>query len=413
MGDITGTTFSGYEVRDVIGTDLVSTSYRAAAPDEDRTLALRIVAQDLCVVDGPDRDLYRRFRDQAIASLTFEHEFSPTVEEVGEYHGQGYLVTPYVDSVPLSTLVAERAPLPVDVALDLFAEVADVLDAGREAGLTHGAVNPSTIAFAGRGDDGTPTSAHLTGYGIGALLELRLKRDRKQLTVVDDLLYVAPEQLRQQTVTGRTDQYALACALVHVLTGQAPFVRDSIGGLFGAHLFVDPELEPSWAWSQPISRGMAKEPEQRFDRCGDLISAVRDAVASAATRTLVAPAVPGGATTSLEREDPPGAREPAGTGGPQRGEPAGRDRPRGPQPVAVDDGAGGEPAVFAGSAPPESRNGVARNGYGPPDDDVPLLSDVLSQHDNGRGRSGLRSGGALLALLVLAAAAVALALWLL
>lgn len=471
MGDIAGATFAGHEVRDVIGTDLVSTLYRAAAPDEDRTVALRIVAQDLCVVEGPDRKLYRRFREQATASLTFEHPFSPTVEEVGEHHGQGYLVAPFVDAIPLSRLVADHPRLEVDAALDLFEQVADVLDSGQKAGLTHGAVNPSTLAFARPEHGATPEAAYLTGYGVGALLELRLKRDRKQLTVVDDLLYVAPEQLRQQTVTGRTDQYALACALLHVLTGEPPFARDSIGGLFGAHLFVEPELDASWPWADAVRQGMAKEPEERFATCSELIAAVRTGVASAATRALApsparvdereaaptrrsAPPEPVPAAERVPdnerpRPEPPARRrersqpqverepqrEPAEPPVPHR---APRPSQTRPQPVAVDTDADADratdahaeaeadratdtdaeaeadrstgTAVFASSPPAESRNGARPHLSWPGDDDAPLLSEVLSQHD-ARPRYGVRSPVGILLLLLLALGVAAAVVW--
>jgi serine/threonine protein kinase len=411
MGEITGTTFAGYEVRDAVGTDLVSTLYRATDPDEDRTVALRVISQHLCDVDGPDRQLYRRFRAQATASLKFEHAYSPRVEEVGEHHGQGYVVSRFIDAVPLARLVDEYPVLRVDAALALFEQLADVLDSGQREGLTHGAVSPSTVSFARPAEGARPEAAYLSGYGVGALLELRLKRDRKQLTVVDDLLYVAPEQLRQQTITGRTDQYALACALVHVLTGTPPFVRDSIGGLFGAHLFVEPELDASRPWAAAVRKGMAKEPEQRFEQCGDLIAAIKADVRGAVTRA-VRPAtetvvVRDVGDRSQVRDDAPRtmARESAtrSIDEPQPAEPRVRR-------VAVDRGADSDDAVvFATSTPADRRNGTRPRATGL-DDDAPLLSEVLSQHDHRRGRHRLRSGGLLL-LALLGLAVAVMVLW--
>jgi serine/threonine-protein kinase len=426
MGEITGTTFAGYEVHDVVGTDLVSTLYRASDPDSDRAIALRVISEDLCDVEGPDRQLYRRFRAQATASLKFEHQFSPRVEEVGEYDGQGYLVSPYFDTLPLSRMVDEQPVLPVLAALGLFERLADVLDTGEREGLTHGAVNPSTISFARPAGREPSEAAYLTGYGVGALLELRLKRDRKQLTVVDDLLYVAPEQLRQQAITGRTDQYALACALVHVLTGHPPFVRNSIGGLFGAHLFVEPELDSSQPWVAAARKGMAKDAEQRFDECRELIAAIKADVRAAATRTIAPPAetvvmrdVSESATSSREDRtwSRAGEETPRATDAPQ---PLPRRRrvqvdgdadlePPRRRPVAVDRDADDEPIVFAPSTPADWRNGVRSRGVGS-DEDAPLLSDVLGQHRYGRRSRRFRTGGFLL-LALLGLGSVLLVLW--
>ena len=282
MSELTGTTFAGLEVRDAIGRDLVSTVYEAVESDDDRVVALRVVAEDLCAGEGGDRELYERFLRRAGAALTFDHPNAPMIEEVGEHRGRGYLITPHVDTVPFDDYIAQHGPLEVEPAMALFTQVADVLDAGHRAGLTHGALNPTTLRIATL-VDGEPT-VHLTGFGIGALLELRLRRDRKQLRDVDELLYVAPEQLRRQPLTGRTDQYAMACALVHALTGAPPFVRDSVGGLFGAHLFVTPTVAHGHDSEAAILKALAKEPRDRYATCTQLLSDVTRAGQSAANR---------------------------------------------------------------------------------------------------------------------------------
>ena len=317
---------------------------------------------------------------------------------MGEQRGEGYLISDYVDTISLGEWVAAHPPLEVDAARALLGQVAEVLDERERDGQTHGAVNPSTVRFARPTGDAAPDTAYLTGYGVGTLLELRLKRDRKRLKVVDDLLYVAPEQLRQQEITGRTDQYALACALAHVLTGAPPFARDSIGGLFGAHLFVDPEFDPAKPWTPVLLRGMAKDPQQRFDSCGALIAALTDATrrppaAATADRmptATVAGSAPGGGRGRAKRSRTQAA--PAGvTVAKEETEVVGSTSVF-PTPKA--------PAEFNGAtvaAPTES-------------EDVPLLSDVLSQHRNSRRRGLL--GLPLLLLMITALVVAGLAFWL-
>jgi serine/threonine protein kinase len=282
MGELTGKTFAGLNVRDAIRSDLVSTVYTAVDPLDDRQLVLRVVAPDLCATRADDRDLYHRFLRRAAAALTFEHLHAPRIEEVGEHRGRGYLVASSVDTVPLGEFIAARGPLDVDAALDLFAQVADVLDASHHAGLNHGAVNPTTLRIVPTAQ-GVPPQVNLTGFGIGALLELRLRRDRRELRSVDELLYVAPEQLRSQPLTARADQYAMACAFVHAVTGSPPFPRTSVGSLFGAHLFVEPTL-PAPLAGGPIAKALAKEPRDRYATCGQLIADLGRARRSAENR---------------------------------------------------------------------------------------------------------------------------------
>lgn len=467
MDDVAGTTLAGRVVRDVIADDLVSTTYEAAEPDDDRLVALRVVADDLCIADGPGGELYERFHRRAAAALTFEHPNAPAVEEVGDDRGRGYLVTTHVESVSLASWLARRGPVPLDEALPLFGQIADVLDSLHRVGLTHGAVNPVTLRISQDGDRVVP---YLTGYGIGALLELRLRRDRKQLRVVDDLLYVAPEQLRQQSLTGRTDQYAMACAMVHVLTGAPPFARETVGGLFGGHLFVEPDADEEQPWAAATRKGMAKLPRARYATCAQLVDDVAYARRRAAGRRGLAArrAVAGHAVLDATAA-PNGPRSPeAGAGRPTtaaRG-PAARDRAGGDSGRDAPARDGGPGPSTNGAAtpvaptPPADRPGDARHGppapvratagpgdadpggrdksatAGPPArsmpyaagqeegttgpapgdpsrelDDVPLLSEVLRHRPPARQPAGWRPPGVLVMLVLMALAAAAVTVW--
>jgi outer membrane protein assembly factor BamB len=124
--------------------------------------------------------------------------------------------------------------------------------------------------------------ALITGFGTDTLLrqQSRAQRDR---AASPDLLYVAPEQLRGRQIDSRADQYALACALYHGVAGQAPFVRESVAALFGAHLFAQPSLDvpaldDDARLRGAVITGMAKQPIDRYPSCLDLI---RDAGPSA------------------------------------------------------------------------------------------------------------------------------------
>jgi len=91
------------------------------------------------------------------------------------------------------------------------------------------------------------------------------------------VLYVAPEQLRGDPATARSDQYALACAVFHTLAGHPPFERETRSKLYGAHLLTPaPALQPQDSVGAPTTRAallraMSKAPEERYATCGALI----------------------------------------------------------------------------------------------------------------------------------------------
>ncbi|CAN5885359.1 hypothetical protein BH23ACT10_BH23ACT10_27560 [soil metagenome] len=72
--------------------------------------------------------------------------------------------------------------------------------------------------------------ALLTGFGLVHLLSAVAARPA-DCRSLDDFLYVAPELLRGATPTARSDQYSLAAALQHAVTGRPPFVRAHLPAL--------------------------------------------------------------------------------------------------------------------------------------------------------------------------------------
>ena len=96
--------------------------------------------------------------------------------------------------------------------------------------------------------------------------------------------YTAPEQIEGLPVDGRTDQYALACAVFELLTGQAPFHRSESFAAIWAHLHKPPpslterrpELPP--AVNAVMAKALAKAQVDRYPTCWEFADALRDAL---------------------------------------------------------------------------------------------------------------------------------------
>lgn len=87
-------------------------------------------------------------------------------------------------------------------------------------------------------------------------------------------------------MTYRADIYALACVLHECLTGGQPYPADSVSVVITAHL-MSPIPQPSAvrpgirkAFDEVISRGMAKDPKDRYATAGELAVAAHDAPGS-------------------------------------------------------------------------------------------------------------------------------------
>jgi serine/threonine protein kinase len=162
--------------------------------------------------------------------------------------------------------------------------VASALDAAHAARLVHRDVKPGNIlvdVVPGRGEH-----AYLSDFGLSkrAMAVSGLTATGTFLGTPD---YCAPEQIRGLPVDGRADQYSLACMAFALLAGSVPFHRqESMATLF-AHL-NDPvpslaryrgDLPPGT--DAVFARGLAKEPQDRYGRCGEFAAALRNAVVNA------------------------------------------------------------------------------------------------------------------------------------
>src|SRR5205823_5563552 len=111
--------------------------------------------------------------------------------------------------------------------------------------------------------------------------------------LVGTLDYLAPEQIRGESVDARTDGYALACVLYECLAGAPPFHRETEGETLWAHMQeqVVP-LRDHPALTPVLQKGLAKERTERYASCAELIEEARRALglAPSARRSRV-PAV--------------------------------------------------------------------------------------------------------------------------
>ncbi|HSJ47064.1 MAG TPA: serine/threonine-protein kinase [Euzebyales bacterium] len=303
MSPAAGRAFGPYRLLRSIATDAISTTYFATTDDSGSPsragtaqFAVRIAAR---FDDGSAHaaELVQQFLAAAQKAGAVDHPSIVRPRDLGVIDGHPYVATPFIRAVPLGDMVAHGGSINESAALAIFAQLAGGLDAAHRADVVHGALSPRTIWIGPSSGKGLAYVGYLVGFGSSLLLRERLAHEARG-GPIDDLLYVAPEQLRGEPITPASDQYALACALYHTLVGAPPFERDSRSKLYGAHLMATPpplgDIDPSAAasTSAALQRAMSKQPAERFATCGILINAAlpaRDAGAGAAVPVAAGP----------------------------------------------------------------------------------------------------------------------------
>ncbi|WP_369137154.1 serine/threonine-protein kinase [Modestobacter versicolor] len=267
-----GTAFADYEVQAVIGRGGMGVVYQARDVRLDRRVALKLLAPEFTAHEN----FRARFLRESRLAAAVDHPNIIPIYEAGDADGQLFIAMRYVPGVDLRRELDERSRLERAEALALLQQLADALDAAHEAGLVHRDVKPANVLLADRSGHGR-RHAYLTDFGL-----TRRSASISGLTTTGHFLgtldYVAPEQIRGETVDGRADVYSFACLAYATLVGRPPFDQEDDVALMWAHLSLAPpraaELRPELAGAvdDALAAGLAKSAADRPDSCGELVA---------------------------------------------------------------------------------------------------------------------------------------------
>ncbi|KUH81392.1 MULTISPECIES: serine/threonine-protein kinase [unclassified Mycobacterium] len=265
--------FGHYKITGELGRGGMGEVYRAEDTKKRRTVALKILAEQF----WQDERFRTRFQRESHAAAILQEPHVIPIHDWGEINGHPYIDMRLVDGQTLQQLL-RTGPLDPARATFLISGVAAALDAAHAAGLVHRDVKPQNIIVT------LSDFPYLVDFGIAeAKGDSGLTTTGMQIGTFD---YMAPERFRDREVTPAADVYSLACVLYECLTGVAPFPKSSLEQMMSAHL-MSPPPRPSvtnpavpTAFDEVISRGMAKEPDDRYGSCGALGRAAQRAVGS-------------------------------------------------------------------------------------------------------------------------------------
>jgi serine/threonine-protein kinase len=293
-----GTTFAGYRIVRLLGSGGMGEVYLAEHPRLPRRDALKVLPADV----SADAEYRTRFIREADLASNLWHPHIVSVHDRGEFNGQLWISMDYVDGLDAGRLLAERYPagMPVDEVVRIVTAVASALDYAHKRGLLHRDVKPANIMLTHVGE-GDEQRILLADFGVARNIEDISGLTTTNMTV-GTVAYSAPEQLMGEEVDGRADQYALAATAYHLLTGSHLFPHSNPAVVISRHLNSPPpalaDTRFELAALDPImSAALAKDPNDRFQRCADFARALSDRVDFASAPTSSAPTASARMTT--------------------------------------------------------------------------------------------------------------------
>ncbi|WP_140629078.1 protein kinase domain-containing protein [Methylibium rhizosphaerae] len=270
-GGLTVRQVGRYVIQDRLGRGGMATVFKAHDPGIGRDVAIKFLHATLC----EDGEYRARFLREARAAGGLSHPNIVTVHDVGEIEGRPYMAMELLDGDALSDVMESGKPLPVRDVVVMGIQLARALDYAHAHGIVHRDIKPGNIVRL----KGTQT-IKVTDFGIAHMEST----SSEQRTRVGDVLgtpqYMSPEQTQGDKLDGRSDLFSVGIVLYQMLTGQRPFLGDSLVALAMKIAKEDPppieKLRPDVpsALRRVVERCLAKSPDRRFQTGKELSDAL-------------------------------------------------------------------------------------------------------------------------------------------
>ena len=264
MGTILG---GRYRIDSVLGFGGMGVVYRARDLKLDQEIALKRIRPDR--VSPERRETLRR---EIILSRRVTHESVCRVYDLVEIEGEEFVSMEYLPGKTLKEVEERERMLPLGRGLAIAKGICGGLAAAHRIGVLHRDIKPENVIV---GEDGRP---RLMDFGIA--VESSLYRGEQGDTVPGTPQFLAPELLRGEMPSQRTDVYAMGVVLYEMFTGRVPFddndtarlVRRVIAEPAPRIETLRPDLPPELR--DILERAIAKDPEARFADATSLADAL-------------------------------------------------------------------------------------------------------------------------------------------
>jgi eukaryotic-like serine/threonine-protein kinase len=243
-----------------------------------RQCAIKVIRVDQ-LSDGTNLQRFER-EVQAMATLT--HCNTVEIYDYGHAEdGTFYYVMEYLPGLSLQDLVEQYGPMAPERAIHFLRQLCSALTEAHSRNFIHRDIKPSNVIACERG--GVFDVAKLLDFGL--VQQRTIGAEAGKLTVQGVILgsppFMAPEQaLGRNNLDARTDIYSLGAVAYFMLTGQAPFVRETSMELLIAHAHEKPMPLVELRSDVPedvqavVMRCLEKEPTRRFSSCEELEQAL-------------------------------------------------------------------------------------------------------------------------------------------
>jgi len=265
-----------YRIIAQVGEGGMATVYKAYHAGTDRYVAVKVLPPEF----ARSQSFKGRFQQEARLIASLEHPHILPIHDVGESDGVHFFVMRFLDTGTLTNRM-EAGQLSLAEIDRLFSQITEALGYAHQRGIVHRDIKPSNVLIDARGD------VFLTDFGIAKILEGGSSKFTTTGAITGTPAYMSPEQAQGDAVDQRSDIYSLGIVLYEMLTGRVPFEAETPLAVALKHISaplplptalnpsIDPEIE------KVVLKALAKDRNDRYANCAELLAAWRQAYATA------------------------------------------------------------------------------------------------------------------------------------
>jgi TOMM system kinase/cyclase fusion protein len=278
----------GYEIVAELGIGSFGSVYRARQLSTGQQVAVKILRT---MNDLPSSDIAKsreRFRREMRLSAELSHPNIVRLMDSGESpDGLLYAVFELVPGKTLRDILADEVKLPPREAVRLMTQILDALACAHAHGVVHRDLKPANIMVT---KTGAWRNAMVLDFGLGGFLRDVENQSLPRLTATYELLgtpcYAAPEQLRGEQPSVRSDLYSWGLILLECLTGELPLQGHSGQDVIMRQLGPDPIPIPAWLQAQRLGQMLAVVTAKQVEKRNVTVEGLLDVLSTIAVTEI-------------------------------------------------------------------------------------------------------------------------------
>jgi serine/threonine protein kinase len=262
-----------YVILGTLGRGGMGVVYKALHRPMQRVVALKMLSASAKLMPGA----IQRFQREVRAVGRLDHPNVVAAYDADEIDGRWFLVMKYVDGTDLGSLVEQRGPLAVSLAMSCIVQAARGLEYAHRRGIFHRDIKPKNLLL---DRDGT---LMILDLGLARFDLPQSPDETSQITETGQLLgtvdFMSPEQAADMRLSdGRSDIYSLGYTLYYLLTGKLPYSGgERIERLMAHWEQPAPSLreacpDASEMLEQVFQKMVAKKPADRYQTVTEVLT---------------------------------------------------------------------------------------------------------------------------------------------